>query len=475
MQHDDIGTERTIVSNATFETFLDRLAKQLRTSPQVGNQIIDELQDHYEDRLADLLSDGWERGAAEERALKEFGEATQLANNFRSVFRNRRRRMAMRMTAGTIALATLVGMVLMFGGPDQEPGKAVAQKKGNSPPPARAGGGAVIRANSGGTRKKAPTAAKRKTLTIEENNAITEQNLARRIEAEFIDMPLDDMLEYIGSANKIQFYVSLTVEETKKLKPVTINLKKVRADMALELALQQAGKLAYAVRDGIVIISTDKEMEKATEVRIYNCRDLLRWTPTALRTTRPKRRGFGSDMYGGTPSAAAGAGAGAGFGARGGGAAGAGAGADGGAGAGGAGGRAGGAGGGGAGGGGAGGRGGAGGGRMGGGRMGDGEMGGMGNGGSSTSRQRRAKKNSESLARLEEVLFNAVEPRTWAEFGGYGTLAEFDGLLIINHNVQAHRKIERVLAMLRKALSEATTGKAARAPAKGQFVPRRRR
>jgi hypothetical protein len=179
MQHDDIGTERTIVSNATFETFLDRLAKQLRTSPQVGNQIIDELQDHYEDRLADLLSDGWERGAAEERALKEFGEATQLANNFRSVFRNRRRRMAMRMTAGTIALATLVGMVLMFGGPDQEPGKAVAQKKGNSPPPARAGGGAVIRANSGGTRKKAPTAAKRKTLTIEENNAITEQNLAR--------------------------------------------------------------------------------------------------------------------------------------------------------------------------------------------------------------------------------------------------------------------------------------------------------
>ena len=179
MQHDDIGTERTIVSNATFETFLDRLAKQLRTSPQVGNQIIDELQDHYEDRLADLLSDGWERGAAEERALKEFGEATQLANNFRSVFRNRRRRMAMRMTAGTIALATLVGMVLMFGGPDQEPGKAVAQKKGNSPPPARAGGGAVIRANSGGTRKKAPTAAKRKTLTIEENNAITEQLLWR--------------------------------------------------------------------------------------------------------------------------------------------------------------------------------------------------------------------------------------------------------------------------------------------------------
>ncbi len=100
---------------------------------------------------------------------------------------------------------------------------------------------------------------------------------------------------------------------------------------------------------------------------------------------------------------------------------------------------------------------------------GGGAMGGAG-GMSTARRSRKSSKAGENLTRLRDVIQNAVKPESWAELGGFGTIAEFDGLLIINHNVQAHRKIERVLEILRKALKHAD-----KPTPKGYYIPAKKK
>ena len=52
---------------------------------------------------------------------------------------------------------------------------------------------------------------------------------------------------------------------------------------------------------------------------------------------------------------------------------------------------------------------------------------------------------------LMDILTTVVMPDSWDVVGGPGTIAEFDGLIVIRQNAHIHRQIERVLKMLREA------------------------
>lgn len=54
-------------------------------------------------------------------------------------------------------------------------------------------------------------------------------------------------------------------------------------------------------------------------------------------------------------------------------------------------------------------------------------------------------------ARLMNLITTAVDPGTWQDTGGFGTISEYEGLIVVNHNARTHKKIENVLSMLRQA------------------------
>ena len=56
--------------------------------------------------------------------------------------------------------------------------------------------------------------------------------------------------------------------------------------------------------------------------------------------------------------------------------------------------------------------------------------------------------------KLIEIVTATVEPDTWEQLGGGGTITDYQGLLIVNHNAHAHRKIEKVLNMLHEAIND---------------------
>ncbi|MBC7853883.1 MAG: hypothetical protein IAF94_10635, partial [Pirellulaceae bacterium] len=53
--------------------------------------------------------------------------------------------------------------------------------------------------------------------------------------------------------------------------------------------------------------------------------------------------------------------------------------------------------------------------------------------------------------RLMHLLTTAVKQDSWQDMGGFGTISEYKGLIVINHNARTHKDVENVLKMLRGA------------------------
>ncbi len=57
----------------------------------------------------------------------------------------------------------------------------------------------------------------------------------------------------------------------------------------------------------------------------------------------------------------------------------------------------------------------------------------------------------QRAARLMNLITTAIAPDTWTDMGGYGTISEYKGLIVINHNARTHKAVENVLMMLRES------------------------
>jgi len=327
--------------------------------------------------------------------------------------------------------------------------------------------------------------------------SLIEEKLSRRIDAEYPETPLKQVLEDLQERTEIQIYVNRKAIDATGLSldaPITINLKSVRVDTVLDLVLEQAGdqELAYVERDGILIVSTADALSGASEVKVYNCRDLLAmvspvqqatgmmggWGPAGgmmlpgmmpggggvgigspdagesprnqpgdspagplepneqpggkpiirpsgsiPRGTKsaPKSagepatdgtpelsipKGIAPQFGGGAPAGAAASQAGAGMPAM---------------------------------------------------AMGGSGMGGMGGGGMSSQSRNEEEVRAE---RLMHLITTAVKPDSWQDMGGFGTISEYRGLIVINHNSRTHKEVENVLKMLREAAGLPPTGPA---------------
>ncbi|MCH7990261.1 MAG: hypothetical protein IID46_14060, partial [Planctomycetes bacterium] len=55
---------------------------------------------------------------------------------------------------------------------------------------------------------------------------------------------------------------------------------------------------------------------------------------------------------------------------------------------------------------------------------------------------------------LIEVMTSTVLPDSWELNGGYGTIEEFNGLLVVRASQEVHREIKNLLEMMREAAQE---------------------
>lgn len=388
------------MDNREFENYLTLLSSLLQIRGEQREAIARELQAHLEDRLDDLLARGMDRDEAVKLALSEFGDAAGLAANFSLLVRNRRRRWLVKMTSFSTAALVLLALGVIAIWPEHRPGpapaRAVAQNQG-----------APKDKGSGQPSVPGGDAAAENPFAIGGEGTLNDK-LSQRLTAEFIDTPLKDVLQFLSDQSNVQIFLNRKMIENEGLSlddPVTINLKNVRLDMLLDLALEQASgnSLAYVERDGILIVSTQANLEGASEVRVYNCRDLLSdgfkndAGKAAVGITGEGIPGIpGGGLGGAMPAGAAAPGP-----------------------AGGPPGMVGGFGGG-----------------MGG--MGGGEMAPL------TESQQRAES-------LKQLIQTAVKPASWSEVGGIGTISEYNGLIVINHDAKTHKQVENVLKMLREA------------------------
>ena len=257
------------MSEHEFEQFLAIFRGMLRLNPAQRDEIAAELMDHLQERLAELTARGMSRDRAVQVALEEFGDAAGLAAQFLLVVSQQRRRRIMKWTAGSVMAA----MVVLYGAyafwpaePARGPGSspAVAQEKTAPAEPKK--------------KKKVATETPN-SAAIPKNDATqeVEQRLTEKMAASFLDVPLQDFLELIGTEAKVDFYVDKAALEEAGIgtdKVVTVNLKNIRIDKLLDLALGQIG-LVWVPRDGYVFVTTQEKLGQQLETRVYNCRDLI--------------------------------------------------------------------------------------------------------------------------------------------------------------------------------------------------------
>jgi len=53
--------------------------------------------------------------------------------------------------------------------------------------------------------------------------------------------------------------------------------------------------------------------------------------------------------------------------------------------------------------------------------------------------------------RLIDLITTNVDPDSWSDTGGAGSISEYHGLIVVTQTAQTHKKVEHVLNMLRQA------------------------
>lgn len=393
-----------------FEEYLAILRGLLRLRRKQCDAIADELRDHMDVRLEELLAEGVPRERAVQIALEEFGDAAGVGQAFIEVNRTNQRRWAMKVTAGSILGITALAFLTMAFWPEGSasgPNRVMAQGAGSEETPTQPSpqGGDVtpsMEANN------AATAAKLNTVLDE--FIVVNENLLHVI---------DRLREECEGVNFLVDRAALEDAGTEFEKEETLGLSKVRLATLLELILKR-WDAGYYIHDGIVIITTEYYVAEATEVRVYNVEDLVYSdlnrgsvsTDGALQLSGPMIPSTNSSSSEGRTLATAHQiggpgrpleGPPPGYGGAPGGA---------------------------------------------------GEAPGMpGMGRERTGPADRQPQSAEQLRKSELIgaIVAAVDTDSWADWGGVGQIQAFEGLLIVRNHPKAHQGIERLLAQIREA------------------------
>lgn len=117
--------------------------------------------------------------------------------------------------------------------------------------------------------------------------------LRESVPINFENNKLANVIEYLRQTTNVNFFVNWPALEalgvTEDL-AVTLQLTNIPADQALKLILQQVSAskelednpITFSIIEGIVTISTERDLSKTTETRTYDIRDLLVQVPNFI-------------------------------------------------------------------------------------------------------------------------------------------------------------------------------------------------
>jgi len=216
------------MSEHEFELYLRLLGKFLRLTPGQQADVADELRDHLEARLEELSRGGLSRDDAIRLALDEFGDAAHLADHFTHIVRQKRRRLIMRCTVGTVAVSAVALFVASAFWPHDAP-LPVA--------------GAPAAARAADNAEAQPTAVSAVVVPFAESeqDRLLRDKLANTPhECRFKDAPLADVLADFSERLKVDVYAPESRFAEALQKPITFQVQhaKISARAALELMLQ---------------------------------------------------------------------------------------------------------------------------------------------------------------------------------------------------------------------------------------------
>ncbi len=281
------------MSEQEFEVYLRLIAKLLRLSDAQREAISDELRDHMEARLDELMDAGMEREQAIHAAIEEFGDAAGLADEFTRITRHTTlRRRIMKTSIGALAAAAAIALAFLYMLPHDRAGVS---------------GPADTFAQGAGVSEEA-------LVTSTQESASTLERLSQRVTIDYNEAPLGEVFDHLRDATGVNIFVNWTVLEgagIDKQHPVTLSLRDTSAHTVLSLMFQLfnptlSEPIDYAVMDDVVVVATASEINDMRVVRIYDCLDLIQgsgWSRAQQREQQapgqPPAPGTAPGMYGG--------------------------------------------------------------------------------------------------------------------------------------------------------------------------------
>jgi hypothetical protein len=252
------------MTDREFENYLALLSGMLRLRRTQRESISGELRDHLIEHVAQLEANGSTHEEAVRRALEEFGDAAALAANFQALVGMRRRRLIMRCTIGTTVVMTGLVVAMLAFRPDvvDDPGIAKAQDAPKVE---------VVDDEPAAEDKSSAIVGRGIKSQNERANDATRKKLDWLIDVDFNEVPLGVALESFSKQVGTQVYldpralVDLAITSDD---PVSLSLKQVPGEMALDLLLRPI-QLSYTLRNGVIMVSSQAEIDANPEVRVY--------------------------------------------------------------------------------------------------------------------------------------------------------------------------------------------------------------
>lgn len=259
------------MSNHEFDNYLKLISKLLQLNSSQQQAIGNELRDHLQSRVADMVEEGIPEQEAFGLAIEEFGDAAAMAKNFQFVSQLRKRRWVMRFATLSVAGLFLVAVLTMamwpsgarFGTPDMA--LAQAETKEESVENIPAGPSSVAVRNAEIDRKL-------QTLGNFEYDEISWSEIEDHLETEY---EMNILLDQSAIDDTI------TPDE-----PISIDLRNVPLGHALALMLRKKNA-TYFVNNGVLVIISldDASDQRHFELKMFDCRELLEKMESAQSST----------------------------------------------------------------------------------------------------------------------------------------------------------------------------------------------
>ncbi len=272
--------------NHEFENYLALVSRLLRLTRSQKDSIRDELYDHLETRISELVESGVDANTATRRALEEFGDAAVLAQRFQTVFQINQRRWMMRFATFSIAATFLAAVLIMAMWPQPArfgaPSASVAQDTAAD----------EIAVASAETESK-PDHKRRSVIWSNED---IDRKMQEPVELDYMESPFVEVMDEIRD----EFGFNVRLDQTARDDSldeetlITFNIQNARLSTALRLMLEERNA-TYMIQDGILrIISLDNSEDlHFFRRKMFDCRQLLENIDKHDGTVGQPMEGFG--------------------------------------------------------------------------------------------------------------------------------------------------------------------------------------